>query len=199
MYKVKTIDMQETHENVSPSTGVKDVSSVKRPKSASAKLKKSVLFNTKSRCTSESVKNVETYVQTNKKLHVTPTLDVFKDKTNVTNVNSQNASKAKSNVICVSCGQCLLFSCHDKCDAMYALFVNCNANGAIFTSPIDAKNRFLNASPIATKTRFVVVTHLAAKNKMSSSKLQTLIFKKANTPSIYMKNKAQTSRKWHII
>ncbi|GJQ95906.1 retrotransposon protein, putative, ty1-copia subclass [Tanacetum coccineum] len=199
MYKVKTKDMQGTHENVSPSTRVKDVSSVERPKSASPQLKKSVLFNTKSRCTSEAMKNVETYVQPNKKLHFTPTLDVSKDKTNVMNVNSQNASKAKSNVMCVSCGQCLLSSCHDKCDAMYALFVNCNANGTIFTSPIDAKTRFLNASPIATKTRFVVVTHLAAKNKMSSSKPQTLTFKKANTPSRYMKNKAQTSRKWHRI
>ncbi|GJZ95172.1 copia protein [Tanacetum coccineum] len=103
MYKVKTIDMQATHaktnENVSPSTGIKDVSSVKRPKSANTNLKKSVLFNTKSKCTSASMKNVNPYVHTNNKFHVTPTLDVSRNKKNVTNVNSHNASKTKSNVI----------------------------------------------------------------------------------------------------
>nr|GEU51086.1 putative reverse transcriptase domain-containing protein [Tanacetum cinerariifolium] len=83
--------------------GVIDVISVKRPKSSSSQLKKSVLFNRKSKCSSESVKNVETHVQTNNKKCVTPTLNVSKEKKNVTNVNSKNASNAKSNVMCVSC------------------------------------------------------------------------------------------------
>ncbi|GJS89267.1 hypothetical protein Tco_0771903 [Tanacetum coccineum] len=129
MYKVKTKDMQETHvqanKNVSPSTGVK--------------LKKSVLFNTKSRCTSEFGKKVETYVQTNNKLHVTPTLAMSKEKTNVINVNSQSASKAKSNVICVSCSFHMLTLCHDKCVAKQALSVHSRANRALFTFPIAAE------------------------------------------------------------
>ncbi|GJX39962.1 hypothetical protein Tco_0254952 [Tanacetum coccineum] len=120
--------------------------------SSRAKLKKSVLFNTKSRCTSEFGKKVETYVQTNNKLHVTPTLDMSKEKTNVINVNSQSASKAKSNVICVSCGFCMLTSCHDKCVAKHALSVHSKANRALFTFPIAAKTRFLDATRIAAKT-----------------------------------------------
>ncbi|GKB69526.1 hypothetical protein Tco_0930938 [Tanacetum coccineum] len=48
----------------------KRCNSVKRPKSASSKLKKSVLFSTKSRCTYESMKNVETYVQTNNRAKI---------------------------------------------------------------------------------------------------------------------------------
>ncbi|GKE37377.1 hypothetical protein Tco_1460782, partial [Tanacetum coccineum] len=62
---------------------VKDVISVKRPKSTSSQLKKSVLFNTKRRCISESVKNVESHVQTHNKKQATQTLNVSKDMTNV--------------------------------------------------------------------------------------------------------------------
>ncbi|GJS92615.1 gag-pol polyprotein [Tanacetum coccineum] len=87
MYKIKTKDTQETLEKtnviVSTSTGVKDVISVKKPKSTSSQLKKSVLFNTKRRCISESVKNVESHVQTHNKKQATQTLNVSKDTTNV--------------------------------------------------------------------------------------------------------------------
>ncbi|GJY64111.1 retrovirus-related pol polyprotein from transposon TNT 1-94 [Tanacetum coccineum] len=141
MYKIKTKDKQETHEKtnviVSTSTGgVEDVISVKRPNSASSRRKVSCL---------------------------TLRVDVHLNKTNVTNVNSKNASNAKSNVI---------------------------AKRALFTSPIAVKIKFLDGASIAAKTRFVDVTPLAAKDKISSSTPQTPKSKKATTPIRYMKNKA---------
>nr|GFA24070.1 integrase, catalytic region, zinc finger, CCHC-type, peptidase aspartic, catalytic [Tanacetum cinerariifolium] len=68
------------------------------------------------------------------------------------------------------------------------------AKRALFTFPIAAKTRFLDATLIAAKTRLVVANPSKAQNKVSSSTLSTLDSKKASTPSKYMKSKAQTSK-----
>ncbi|GJY97757.1 retrovirus-related pol polyprotein from transposon TNT 1-94 [Tanacetum coccineum] len=75
MYKISTKDKIDKcahfNVNVSTYTGVKDVISVRRPKSRSSSLMSSVLPTTNSRCTSKTSKKVESHVRNNNKSHVT--------------------------------------------------------------------------------------------------------------------------------
>ncbi|GJR36155.1 hypothetical protein Tco_1211839 [Tanacetum coccineum] len=77
---------------------------------------------------------------------------VEKVKKIVTNVDDKNALKAKD-VLCVSCDQNVLTTCHDKCLAKYKLSANSKVRRALYTAHRTAKSKTLNTTPVVAKTR----------------------------------------------
>ncbi|GJW25469.1 retrovirus-related pol polyprotein from transposon TNT 1-94 [Tanacetum coccineum] len=67
---------------------------------------------------------------------------------------------------------------------------------ALLTSPLAMKTRFLDGTPIAARTRLVADTHVNSKDKAPSLTSKSPKSTKVSTPSKYIKEKAQTSRKW---
>ncbi|GKD36941.1 integrase, catalytic region, zinc finger, CCHC-type containing protein [Tanacetum coccineum] len=112
--KVNTAHKQEIctqkAKSVLTSTGLKHVTTVRRPPSRSSSSKNSVLSNTKNHS-----EELEVHVRTNKKTNVASKKSVVQNKKILTNVDVKNASKAKD-VFCVSCDKNVLTPCHDKCD-----------------------------------------------------------------------------------
>ncbi|GKA91731.1 hypothetical protein Tco_0813656 [Tanacetum coccineum] len=94
MYKVNTVNKQEvrTHatKSVLTSTGLKDVSSVRKPSSKALSSKNSVLSNTRNQSG-----DVEVHVRKNKKTNVMSKKNVVQTKKIVTNVDVKNALKVK--------------------------------------------------------------------------------------------------------
>ncbi|GKB57143.1 hypothetical protein Tco_0913329 [Tanacetum coccineum] len=121
--------------------------------------------------------NVEVHIRQNKKTNVTYHVNVVETKDHIANVNAENALKANVNVMCVSCGKCVLTPCHDKCVAKYKLSMNFKVRRALFNSPIVTKSMILDTTPVVAKTRFVVFTPLITKDNVSSASLSTLISK----------------------
>ncbi|GJW44151.1 hypothetical protein Tco_0072950 [Tanacetum coccineum] len=212
MYKVTK--QQETNtkraKSVLPSTGLSVASSVRRPLKRDSPLKNSVLSNTK-----KSSEKVEVSVRTNKKTYVA-SKNVVSNKKIVTNVDVQNALKAKD-VLCVSCAKNMLIPCHDKCLAKYKLNVHSKVRRALFTTPRKAKSAFkdithvvsktrfsiqttqsksLDTTPVVSKTKIVVVTPISVRNKVPSAFKSILVILRDNSLSKYMKNKIQTSHMW---
>ncbi|GKB70994.1 retrovirus-related pol polyprotein from transposon TNT 1-94 [Tanacetum coccineum] len=94
MYKVNTAHKQEIctqkAESVLTSSGLKHVTSVRRPPSRSSSSKNIVLSNTKNHS-----KEVEVLVRTNKKTNVASKKNVVQNKKILTNVDVKSAPKAK--------------------------------------------------------------------------------------------------------
>ncbi|GKC43463.1 hypothetical protein Tco_1061185, partial [Tanacetum coccineum] len=109
MYKVVTTHESQTNEakHDLSSTGMNDVSSVRRPMNRDSHVKNSVLANSK-----KLAKKVAVYVRKNKQTDNT-SKNVISNKENVIDVDVANASKAE-NLLCVSCMQNVLIPCHDK-------------------------------------------------------------------------------------
>nr|GEY11621.1 hypothetical protein [Tanacetum cinerariifolium] len=123
------------------STGMNAASSVIRSMNRDSHDKNSVLANSKN-----SAKKVAIYVKKNKQTDNTFT-NVISNKENVIDVDVANASKVK-NLLCVSCMQNVLISCHDKCLAHHRL----NASRTLTTKSRIPKS--LDTTYVVLKTRF---------------------------------------------
>ncbi|GJR84227.1 integrase, catalytic region, zinc finger, CCHC-type containing protein [Tanacetum coccineum] len=207
MYKVEKTQNTNTNKakSVLSSTGLRAISSVRRPSNRDSSFKNSVLSNTKN-----SSEKVEVSDRSNKKSDVA-SKNVDSNKKIVTNDDIKNALIAK-NVLCVSCAKNVLIPCHDNCLAKYKLNVHSKVRRALFTTsrtvkskfedptPVVSKTRFsvktvqsksLDTTPVVSKTKIAAVTPLSAKHKVSSA------FKlRDSSLSNYMKNKIRTSRMW---
>ncbi|GKC68187.1 hypothetical protein Tco_1100785, partial [Tanacetum coccineum] len=125
--------------------------SVRRSLNRDSPLKNSVLSNTK-----KSSEKVEVSIKTNKKTYVA-SKNVVSNKKIVTNVDVQNALKAKD-VLCVSCAKNMLIPCHDKFLAKYKLNVHSKVRRDLFTTPTKEKSTFKDTTHVVSKTRFSVQT-----------------------------------------
>ncbi|GJQ97667.1 hypothetical protein Tco_0008806 [Tanacetum coccineum] len=194
MYKANTANKQEVRtqdtKSVLTSTGLKDVTNVRRPSTRGSSSKNSVLSNTKNH-----LEDVEVHVRTNKKTNVTSKKNVVQTKKIVTHVDVKNAHKAKD-VLYVSGDQNVFTSCHDKCLTKYKLSVNSKVRRDLFTTPRTVKSKSLDTTPVVAKTRFAVVTPLSAKNKDSRVFHSNSLLVQESSLRKYMRTKIQTSRKW---
>ncbi|GJY53482.1 retrovirus-related pol polyprotein from transposon TNT 1-94 [Tanacetum coccineum] len=153
MYKVVTTHESQTNEakHGLSSTGMNVASSVRRPMNRDSHVKNSVLANSK-----KSAKKVAVYVRKNKQTDNTSE-NVISNKENVIDVDVDvdvdvaNASKAKT-LLCVSCMQNVLITCHDKCLANYKLNVHSNVRRTLSTKSRTPKS--LNTNYVVLKTRF---------------------------------------------
>nr|GEX46268.1 retrovirus-related Pol polyprotein from transposon TNT 1-94 [Tanacetum cinerariifolium]GEX46818.1 retrovirus-related Pol polyprotein from transposon TNT 1-94 [Tanacetum cinerariifolium] len=127
---------------------VNDVSSVRRSMNRDSHDKNIVLANSKN-----SAKKVAVYVRKNKQTDNTSS-NVISNKENVIDVDIANDSKAK-NLLCVSCMQNVLISCHDKCLANHRLNMHSNARRTLST-----KSR----TPKSSNTRYGVLKASDFKN-----------------------------------
>ncbi|GJW73920.1 integrase, catalytic region, zinc finger, CCHC-type containing protein [Tanacetum coccineum] len=153
MYKVEKTQNINTNKakSVLSSTGLRAISSVRRPSNRDSSLKNSILFNTKNLS-----EKVEVSDRSNKKLDV-----VFKDvdshKKIVTNADIKNTLIAK-NVLYVTCAKNVLIPCHDDCLAKYKVNVHSKVRRALFTTSRTAKSKFKDHTPVISKTRFSIQT-----------------------------------------
>ncbi|GJR69695.1 putative ribonuclease H-like domain-containing protein [Tanacetum coccineum] len=174
LYKVKILKKHETTKakSVLPSIGLKAASSVRRPLNRDSPFKYSVLSNTK-----KSSEKVEVSVRTNKKTYVA-SKNVVLDKNIVTNVDVENALKAKD-VLCVSCAKNVLIPCHDKCLAKYRLNEHSNVRRALLTTPRTSKSMLNDTTPVVSKTRFSIKTtqskSLDTTPVVSKTKIATIV------------------------
>ncbi|GJS82715.1 hypothetical protein Tco_0749256 [Tanacetum coccineum] len=145
------ISKMEKLESENVSLNFNAASSVRRPLNRDSPLKNSVLSNAK-----KSSEKVEVFVKKYKKTYVT-SKNIVSDKKIVTNVDVQNALKAKD-VLCVSCAKNMLIPCHDKCLAKYKLNVHSKVRRALFTTPRKSKSTFEDTTHVVSKTRFSVQT-----------------------------------------
>ncbi|GKA55011.1 retrovirus-related pol polyprotein from transposon TNT 1-94 [Tanacetum coccineum] len=142
------VNIRDTEDILDDATNrLKDASSVKRPSSIDSPLKNSVFYNT-----NKSSEKIEVYVKTD-----VASKNVVSNKKIVTNVDVQNALKAKD-VLCVSCAKNVLILCHDKCLAKYKLNVHSKVRRALFTTPRTTKFAFVDTTSVASKTGFSVKT-----------------------------------------
>nr|GEV10010.1 hypothetical protein [Tanacetum cinerariifolium] len=121
--------------------GFNAISSVRRSMNRDSHDKNSVLSNSKN-----SAKKVAVYVRKNKQTD-NKFANVISNKENVIDVDVANASKAK-NLLCVSCMQNVLVSCHDKCLAHHIL----NASRTLTTKSRTPKSS--DTTYVVLKTRF---------------------------------------------
>ncbi|GJS34432.1 hypothetical protein Tco_0532814, partial [Tanacetum coccineum] len=145
MYKVNTANKQEA-KSVLTFTGLKDVTSVRRPSIRGSSSKNNVLTTNKNHS-----EDVEVHVRTNKKTNVVSKKNVVQNKKTVTNVDVKNATKA-NDVLCVSYDKNVLTSCHDKCLLKYKLSINLKVRRALFTTPGTTKSKSLDATSVVAKT-----------------------------------------------
>nr|GEW43776.1 putative reverse transcriptase domain-containing protein [Tanacetum cinerariifolium] len=141
MYKVNTPQETQNAKNGLSSIGMNVASSVRRSMNIDSHDKNSVLANSKN-----SAKKVAVYVRKNKQTDNT-FANVISDKENVIDVDVANPFKTK-NLLCVSCMQNVLISCHDKCLARHRL----NASRTLTTKSRTPKS--LDTTYVVLKTRF---------------------------------------------
>ncbi|GKA99013.1 retrovirus-related pol polyprotein from transposon TNT 1-94 [Tanacetum coccineum] len=153
MYKVGKIQNTNTSKSKSvlSSTGLRAISSVRRPSNRDSSFKNNVLSNTKN-----SSEKVEVSDRSNKKSDVAYK-NVDSNKKIVTNDDIKNALIAK-NVLCVSCAKNMRIPCHDNCLAKYKLNVHSKVRRALFTTSITLKSKFEDPTPVVSKTRFSIKT-----------------------------------------
>ncbi|GJX56609.1 retrovirus-related pol polyprotein from transposon TNT 1-94 [Tanacetum coccineum] len=159
MYRFFTTQESQTNEDESglSSTRMNAASSVRRPMNRDSHVNNSVLANSKN-----SAKNIAVYVRKNKQIDNTST-NVISNKENVNNVNVANAAKAKT-LLCVSCMQNVLISCHDKCLAIYKLNLHSNDRRALSTN---------SRTPTSSDTTYVVLKTRFSEKLTQSKSLDT--------------------------
>nr|GEU63479.1 integrase, catalytic region, zinc finger, CCHC-type, peptidase aspartic, catalytic [Tanacetum cinerariifolium] len=128
-------------------------SSVRRSMNRDSHNKNSVLANSKN-----SAKKVAVYAKKNRQTDKT-FANVISNKENVIDVDVANASKAK-HLLCVSCMQNVLISCHDKCLAHHRLDASRN---------LTTKSR----TPKSSDTTYVVLKIRFSKKPTQSKTLDT--------------------------
>nr|GEY09212.1 integrase, catalytic region, zinc finger, CCHC-type, peptidase aspartic, catalytic [Tanacetum cinerariifolium] len=138
MYKVVTPQETQNSKSGLSSTGMNGVSSIKRSMNRDSHDKNSILANSKN-----SAKQVAVYVRKNKQTDNT-FANVISNKENIIDDDVANASKAE-NLLCVSCMQNVLISCHDKCHRL-------NANRTLTTKSRTPKSS--GTTYVVLKTRF---------------------------------------------
>nr|GEY52125.1 integrase, catalytic region, zinc finger, CCHC-type, peptidase aspartic, catalytic [Tanacetum cinerariifolium] len=146
---------------------VKSSNSVRRLKSKDTKSKYRVLKNT-------NVKSSTTHVR---KMSHSASIDFNKREIKNSNVCQSNARVLSTkivnvvndglNIVCVSCGKDLFLLSHEKCVARYALSRNSNVKRALFTTPIAAKSKNLEATSVVVKSRLSIVKTLTVTNRVS--------------------------------
>nr|GEV44724.1 hypothetical protein [Tanacetum cinerariifolium] len=197
MYKVVTPQESQTHNDKSglSSIGMNDASSVKRSMNRDSHDKSSVLANSKN-----SARKVAVYVKKNKQTDNTFT-NVIANKENVIDVDVANASKAK-NLLCVSCMQNVLVSCHDKCLANHRLNMHSNARRTLSTKSRTPKSS--DTTYVVLKTRFskklaqsktLDTTYVVSKPKIdvgSASKAKTKVSSVPKTNKRNLRDKSLT-------
>ncbi|GJV55797.1 hypothetical protein Tco_1456802 [Tanacetum coccineum] len=189
----KTPD-SKANTNVSNSTGVSSSNSVRRPKSKDNKSKNNVLKNTKSSSTFVLKTMNSVFLDSNK--CETKPLNVCQTNACITNAKTVNAVNDGLNILCISCGLDVFLYSHEKCVARNALTRKSSVQRALFTSPVAAKSKGLEATSVVAKSRFSVAKTPTATNKVSSVSPLSQKSSQSRILSSYMKNKIATSRKW---
>nr|GEV97317.1 integrase, catalytic region, zinc finger, CCHC-type, peptidase aspartic, catalytic [Tanacetum cinerariifolium] len=103
---------------------VESSSSVRRPKSKDANLKKRVLLNTKSKSTSPNVKKISSSVSVVSDKNDTLNSTGCQTNASVLKEKTVNVVNDGSNLVCVSCGKDVFMISHDKYVAHFALSVD---------------------------------------------------------------------------
>ncbi|GKB00817.1 hypothetical protein Tco_0828861 [Tanacetum coccineum] len=161
----KTPD-SKANTNVSNSTGVGSSNSVRRPKSKDNKSKNNVLKNTKSSSTYVLKTTNSVFLDSNK--CETKPLNVCQTNACITNAKTVNAVNDGFHILCISCGLDVFLYSHEKCVARNALTRKSSVQRAVFTSPVAAKSKGLEATSVVAKSRFIVAKTPTATNKVSS-------------------------------
>ncbi|GJX83673.1 retrovirus-related pol polyprotein from transposon TNT 1-94 [Tanacetum coccineum] len=166
MYKInqedtKTPDSKDNI-NVSNSTGVGSSNSVRRPKSKDNKSKNNVLKNTKSSSTYVLKTTNNVCLDSNK--FKTKPLNVCQTNACITNAKTINVVNDSLNILCISHGLDAFLYSHEKCVARNALTRKSSVQRALFTSPVAAKSKGLEARSVVAKSRFSVAKTLTATN-----------------------------------
>nr|GEV53828.1 integrase, catalytic region, zinc finger, CCHC-type, peptidase aspartic, catalytic [Tanacetum cinerariifolium] len=184
MYKVVIPQETQNAKSGLSSTGMNHTSSVRRSMNRDSHDKNSVLANSKN-----SAKKVAIYLRKNKQTDNT-FVNVISNKENVIDVDFADASKAK-NLLCVSCMQNVLISCHDKCLAHHRL----NASRTLTTKSRTPKSS--DTTYVVLKTRFfenqtqsktLDTTFVVSKSKIDvGSASKAKISGSSEKPSVYVK------------
>ncbi|GKA29281.1 retrovirus-related pol polyprotein from transposon TNT 1-94 [Tanacetum coccineum] len=93
-------------------------------------------------------------------------LNVCQSNASVLSTKTVNAVNEGSNIICISCGKDVFLLSHDKCVACYALSRNSSVKRALFTTPVVAKSKNLEATSVVAKSRLSVAKTLTTTNKV---------------------------------
>ncbi|GJS30191.1 retrovirus-related pol polyprotein from transposon TNT 1-94 [Tanacetum coccineum] len=168
MYKINQEDTKipdsKANTNVSYSTGVGSSNSVRRPKSKDNKSKNNVLKNTKSSSTYVLKTTNSVFLDSNK--CETKPSNVCQTNAFITNAKTVNVVNDGLNILCISCGLDVFLHSHEKCVARNALTRKSSVQRALFTSPIAAKSKGLEATSVVAKSRFSVAKTPTATNKV---------------------------------
>ncbi|GJW96616.1 hypothetical protein Tco_0178424 [Tanacetum coccineum] len=170
MYKITKTETQTsvTKTNISSSnfTSVATSNNVRRPESKDINSKKRVLLNTKSKSMSTNVKKFSSSVSIISNKRETLNSTACQSNTNVLKAKTVNAVNDGSNIVCVSCSKDVFMLSHEKCVARHALLANSRVKRALFTSPVAAKSRNLEATSVVAKSRFSFAKTSKATNKV---------------------------------
>ncbi|GKD45319.1 hypothetical protein Tco_1269964, partial [Tanacetum coccineum] len=168
MYKINQEDTKtpdsKTNTNVSNSTGVGSLNSVRRPKSKDNKSKNNVLKNTKSSSTYVLKTTNSVCLDSNK--CETKSSNVCQTNACITNAKNVNVVNDGLNILCISCGLDVFLHSHEKCVARSALTRKSSVQRALFTSPVVAKSKGLETTSVVAKSRFSVAKTPTATNKL---------------------------------
>ncbi|GJS51562.1 retrovirus-related pol polyprotein from transposon TNT 1-94 [Tanacetum coccineum] len=200
MYKIPTQESQtqvpKTNMNVSNSTGVGSSNSDRRPKSKDTKSNNRLLKNTNDKSSYAHVRKVTSSVRIYSNKRETMNSTVCQSNTSVLNTKTINAVNDGSNIVCVSCGKDVFMLSYEKCIARYVLSKDSRVKRALFTTPVVAKSKNLEATSVVVKSRLSVAKTSTTTNKVSSVLSLFPDSSQIRTLSNYMKNKIATSQKW---
>ncbi|GKD60195.1 retrovirus-related pol polyprotein from transposon TNT 1-94 [Tanacetum coccineum] len=182
--------------NVSNSTGVESSNSVRRTKSKDTKSKNRVLKNTNVKSSSAYVRKVSSSVSIDSNKRETMNSTVFQSNASVLNTKTVNAVNDGSNIVCVYYGKDVFMLSHEKCVARYALSRDSRVKRALFTTPVAARSKNLEATYVVAKSRLSVAKTPTTINKVFSALSLSPDSSQSRTLSNYMKNKITTSREW---
>ncbi|GJS96045.1 hypothetical protein Tco_0803013 [Tanacetum coccineum] len=177
MYKINQEDTKtpdsKANTNVSNSTGVGSLNSVRRPKSKDNKSKNNVLKNTKS-SSSYVLKTINNVSIDSNKCETKPS-NVCQTNACITSSKSVNDVYDGLNMLCISSGLDVFLNSHEKCVAHNVLTRKSTVKRALFTSPVAAKSKSLGATSVVAKSRFSVA-------KTQQQQIRTSVTSKINTP-----------------
>ncbi|GKF89492.1 hypothetical protein Tco_0263455, partial [Tanacetum coccineum] len=150
MYRFTKTETQspdsKSNMNVSNSTRVESSNSIRRPKSKDTKSKDRVLKNNNDKRPSPYVWKMSSSVTIDSNKHETMHSNVCQSNASLLSAKTVNAVNDGSNIVCVSCGKDVFLLSHEKCVARYALSRNSSVKRALFTTPIAAKSKNLEAT-----------------------------------------------------
>ncbi|GJY55400.1 integrase, catalytic region, zinc finger, CCHC-type containing protein, partial [Tanacetum coccineum] len=145
---------------------VESSNSIRRPKSKDTKSKDRVLKNNNDKRPSTHVRKMSSSVRIDSNKCETMHLNVCQSNASVLSTKTVNAVNEGSNIICISCGKDVFLLSHDKCVACYALSRNSSVKRALFTTPVVAKSKNLEATSVVAKSRLSVAKTLTTTNKV---------------------------------